>query len=157
MGFVVQKLRILRPPTGTAGGVFYSSAPPFSRPSSPESSTWRGQNKRTLKVGIFPSSVVAAVEEGAPPVGAPRISRPIRSSFLHLSHGDIDPDRGWGSPDQKEEYVGGGWETHIQRYTDLTLKKRVLGSLQNKYPVFGCVLPSSGQQWYCTFCLGCSK
>ncbi|XP_058036317.1 non-receptor tyrosine-protein kinase TNK1 [Ahaetulla prasina] len=71
--------------------------------SGPESSTWRGQNKRTLKVGIFPSSVVGAVEEGAPPVGAPRISHPIRSSFLHLSHGDIDPERGWGSPDQKEE------------------------------------------------------
>ncbi|XP_070623435.1 non-receptor tyrosine-protein kinase TNK1 isoform X2 [Erythrolamprus reginae] len=69
----------------------------------PESSTWRGQNKRTLKVGIFPSSVVAAVEEGAPPVGTPRISHPIRSSFLHLSHGDIDPEQGWGSPDQMEE------------------------------------------------------
>ncbi|XP_025031066.1 non-receptor tyrosine-protein kinase TNK1 isoform X3 [Python bivittatus] len=69
---------------------------------SPEPSTWRGQNKRTLKVGIFPSSIVTA-EEGAPPVGAPRISLPIRSSLLHLSHGDIDPDRGWGGQDQKEE------------------------------------------------------
>uniref|UniRef100_A0A8C6YCF8 Protein kinase domain-containing protein n=1 Tax=Naja naja TaxID=35670 RepID=A0A8C6YCF8_NAJNA len=77
----------------------------------PESSIWRGQNKRTLKVGIFLPSVVTAAEEGAPPVGTPRISHPIRSSFLHLSHGDIDPERGWGSPDQKEEYVR-GWATH---------------------------------------------
>ncbi|KAK9398371.1 non-receptor tyrosine-protein kinase TNK1-like [Crotalus adamanteus] len=69
----------------------------------PESSTWRGQNKRTLKVGMFPSSVVAAAEDAAPPVGATRISHPIRSSFLHLSHGSIDPERGWGSPEQKEE------------------------------------------------------
>ncbi|KAG8141065.1 putative Cdc42-associated tyrosine kinase ACK-2 protein, partial [Naja naja] len=74
----------------------------------PESSIWRGQNKRTLKVGIFLPSVVTAAEEGAPPVGTPRISHPIRSSFLHLSHGDIDPERGWGSPDQKEEYPRGG-------------------------------------------------
>ncbi|XP_026546227.1 non-receptor tyrosine-protein kinase TNK1-like [Notechis scutatus] len=86
-------------------GVFLSSLLPFlpPPPSSPESSTWRGQNKRTLKVGIFPSSIATAAEEGAPPVGSPRISHPIRSSFLHLSHGDIEPERGWGSPDQKEE------------------------------------------------------
>ncbi|XP_063157768.1 non-receptor tyrosine-protein kinase TNK1 [Candoia aspera] len=68
----------------------------------PELSTWRGQNKRTLKVGIFPSSVLTA-EEGVPPVGAPRIGLPIRSSLLHLSHGDTHPDRAWGAPDQKEE------------------------------------------------------
>ncbi|KAL7982972.1 hypothetical protein Chor_013578 [Crotalus horridus] len=73
----------------------------------PELSTWRGQNKRTLKVGMFPSSVVVAAEDAAPPVGATRISHPIRSSFLHLSHGSIDPEQGWGSPEQKEEYVGG--------------------------------------------------
>ncbi|XP_062993988.1 non-receptor tyrosine-protein kinase TNK1 [Elgaria multicarinata webbii] len=69
---------------------------------SPDSSTWRGQNKRTLKVGIFPSSVVAP-EEGAPPAGTPRISLPVQSSFVHLGHGDIDPDRGWGAPDRMEE------------------------------------------------------
>ncbi|XP_042328278.1 non-receptor tyrosine-protein kinase TNK1 isoform X2 [Sceloporus undulatus] len=69
---------------------------------SPDSSTWRGQNKRTLKVGIFPSSTVAA-EETAASAGAPRISLPIRSSFVHLGHGDTDPERGWGAPDRLEE------------------------------------------------------
>ncbi|XP_060635884.2 non-receptor tyrosine-protein kinase TNK1 [Anolis sagrei] len=73
---------------------------------SPDSSTWRGQNKRTLKVGIFPSSIVAAAEETAPPGGAPRISLPIRSSFVHLGHGDIDPERAWGSPERMEEKKG---------------------------------------------------
>ncbi|XP_060137908.1 non-receptor tyrosine-protein kinase TNK1 [Zootoca vivipara] len=69
---------------------------------SPDSSTWRGQNRRTLRVGIFPSSV-AKPEDEAPPAGTPQISLPIRSSFVHLGHGDIDPERGWGAPDRIEE------------------------------------------------------
>ncbi|KAJ6654908.1 hypothetical protein lerEdw1_006379 [Lerista edwardsae] len=68
----------------------------------PGSATWRGQNKRTLRVGIFPSSVVAA-EEAAAPAGAPRISLPLRSSFVHLGHGDVDPECAWGAPDRLEE------------------------------------------------------
>ncbi|XP_060112469.1 non-receptor tyrosine-protein kinase TNK1 [Heteronotia binoei] len=64
---------------------------------SPDSSSWRGQNKRTLKVGIFPSSVVVP-EETAPPSGSPHISLPLRSSLLHLAHGDVEPDRSWGPP-----------------------------------------------------------
>uniref|UniRef100_A0ACB8EX51 Uncharacterized protein n=2 Tax=Sphaerodactylus townsendi TaxID=933632 RepID=A0ACB8EX51_9SAUR len=69
---------------------------------SPESSSWRGQNKRTLKVGVFPSSVVQS-EETAPPAGGALISLPLRSSFLHLAHGDVEPDRSWGSPDRIEK------------------------------------------------------
>ncbi|XP_044273062.1 non-receptor tyrosine-protein kinase TNK1 [Varanus komodoensis] len=69
---------------------------------SPDSPTCRGQNKRTLKVGIFPSFIVAP-EGAAPAAGVPRISHPIRSSFVHLGHGDVDPERAWGAPDRMEE------------------------------------------------------
>ncbi|XP_061446924.1 non-receptor tyrosine-protein kinase TNK1 isoform X2 [Rhineura floridana] len=68
----------------------------------PDLSTWRGQNKRTLKVGIFPSSTVMSEDE-APPAGTPQISLPIRHSFVHLGHGDVDPERAWGAPDRMEE------------------------------------------------------
>nr|XP_056719593.1 non-receptor tyrosine-protein kinase TNK1 [Euleptes europaea] len=70
--------------------------------SSPDSSSWRGQNKRTLRVGIFPSSIVVP-EETAPPAGTPLISLPLRSSFLHLAHWDVEPDRSWGAPDRIEK------------------------------------------------------
>nr|XP_020655466.1 non-receptor tyrosine-protein kinase TNK1 [Pogona vitticeps] len=73
-----------------------------SSSSSPDLSTWRGQNKRTLRVGAFPSSI-AALEEAVPPSGAPQISRPIRNSLVHLGHGDINPERAWGAPDRMEE------------------------------------------------------
>ncbi|XP_067411773.1 non-receptor tyrosine-protein kinase TNK1 [Emydura macquarii macquarii] len=71
---------------------------------SPESPTWRGQNQRTLRVGIFPASVVSPEE--ASPAGVPRISLPVRHSFQHLGHGDLDPGRSWGAPDRMEEQKG---------------------------------------------------
>ncbi|XP_077171048.1 non-receptor tyrosine-protein kinase TNK1 isoform X2 [Paroedura picta] len=69
---------------------------------SPDSPNWRGQNRRTLRIGVFPSSVVVP-EETAPPSGSPHISLPLRSSFLHLAHGDVEPDRSWGGPDRTEK------------------------------------------------------
>ncbi|XP_025031060.1 non-receptor tyrosine-protein kinase TNK1 isoform X1 [Python bivittatus] len=123
---------------------------------SPEPSTWRGQNKRTLKVGIFPSSIVTA-EEGAPPVGAPRISLPIRSSLLHLSHGDIDPDRGWGGQDQKEEKktkLRGGNPSKGKQLLQLARLSKSLESISEltilrhkpRFPPFRTDLPSGAAQ-----------
>nr|XP_033781380.1 non-receptor tyrosine-protein kinase TNK1 [Geotrypetes seraphini] len=66
---------------------------------SPDYQTWRGQNRKTLKIGSFPSTMVAA-DDQSPGV---RISHPIRSSFIHAGHGDTDPYRSWGTPDRIDE------------------------------------------------------
>ncbi|XP_053114769.1 non-receptor tyrosine-protein kinase TNK1 isoform X2 [Hemicordylus capensis] len=83
---------------------------------SASSAMWRGQNQRTLKVGIFPPSAVTT-EEAAPPAGAPRISLPIRNSFVHLGHGDTDPERSWGTPKRMEEKKSKLGHTNAQKRT----------------------------------------
>ncbi|XP_070774714.1 tyrosine kinase, non-receptor, 2b [Enoplosus armatus] len=64
---------------------------------------WRGQNKRTLKVGQFPRNVVTSVAG----LSAHDISRPLKNSFIHTGHGDINPHRCWGFPDRIDDlYLG---------------------------------------------------
>ncbi|KAM3866060.1 activated CDC42 kinase 1-like [Diretmus argenteus] len=64
---------------------------------------WRGQNKRTMKVGQFPRNVVTSVAG----LSAHDISRPLKNSFIHTGHGDIDPHRRWGFPDRIDDlYLG---------------------------------------------------
>ncbi|XP_061696203.1 activated CDC42 kinase 1-like isoform X3 [Syngnathoides biaculeatus] len=64
---------------------------------------WRGQNKRTLKVGPFPRHVVTSVAG----LSAHDISRPLENSFIHTGHGDANPRRGWGFPDRIDDlYLG---------------------------------------------------
>ncbi|XP_058501752.1 tyrosine kinase, non-receptor, 2b isoform X4 [Solea solea] len=64
---------------------------------------WRGQNKRTLKVGQFPRNVVTSVAG----LSAHDISRPLKNSFIHTGHGDTNPHRCWGFPDKIDElYLG---------------------------------------------------
>ncbi|XP_043932961.1 non-receptor tyrosine-protein kinase TNK1 [Protopterus annectens] len=65
----------------------------------PEISMWRGQNRKTLQIGHFPSCCVA-VDEVRPGI---RISYPLRNSFNHTGHGDINPGQCWGSPERIEE------------------------------------------------------
>lgn len=60
---------------------------------------WRGQNKRTLKVGQFPRNVVTSVAG----LSAHDISRPLKNSFIHTGHGDSNPRRCWGFPDRIDE------------------------------------------------------
>lgn len=60
---------------------------------------WRGQNKRTLKVGQFPRNVVTSVAG----LSAHDISRPLKNSFIHTGHGDTNPHRCWGFPDRIDE------------------------------------------------------
>ncbi|KAM3604969.1 uncharacterized protein V6R79_018875 [Siganus canaliculatus] len=64
---------------------------------------WRGQNKRTLKVGQFPRNVVTSVAG----LSAHDISRPLKNSFIHTGHGDTNPHRCWGLPDKIDDlYLG---------------------------------------------------
>ncbi|XP_072264384.1 activated CDC42 kinase 1 isoform X7 [Pyxicephalus adspersus] len=64
---------------------------------------WRGQNKRTLKVGQFPRNAVTSVAG----LSAHDISRPLKNSFIHTGHGDTVPAHCWGFPDRIDElYLG---------------------------------------------------
>ncbi|XP_067828164.1 non-receptor tyrosine-protein kinase TNK1 isoform X2 [Heptranchias perlo] len=65
----------------------------------PELVFWRGQNKKTLQVGLFPQACVAASVNRSAPV----ISCPLKNSFVHAGHGDIDPRRSWGFPEKINE------------------------------------------------------
>ncbi|KAJ8375884.1 hypothetical protein SKAU_G00064640 [Synaphobranchus kaupii] len=64
---------------------------------------WRGQNKRTLKVGQFPRNAVTSVAG----LSAHDISRPLKHSFIHTGHGDTNPQRCWGFADKIDDlYLG---------------------------------------------------
>ncbi|KAM4693385.1 activated CDC42 kinase 1 isoform 2-T2 [Discoglossus pictus] len=64
---------------------------------------WRGQNKRSLKVGQFPRNAVTSVAG----LSAHDISRPLKNSFIHTGHGDTVPAHCWGFPDRIDElYLG---------------------------------------------------
>ncbi|XP_064418366.1 tyrosine kinase, non-receptor, 2b isoform X2 [Latimeria chalumnae] len=85
---------------------------------------WRGQNKRTLKVGQFPRNTVTSVAG----LSAHDISRPLKNSFIHTGHGDTNPERCWGFPDKIDElYLGNpmdppdvlGVDIHASRPTQL--------------------------------------
>ncbi|XP_048397985.2 tyrosine kinase, non-receptor, 2b isoform X4 [Stegostoma tigrinum] len=64
---------------------------------------WRGQNKRTLKVGQFPRNTVTSVAG----LSAHDISHPLKNSFIHTGHGDTKLEHCWGFPDKIDElYLG---------------------------------------------------
>ncbi|XP_051910423.1 activated CDC42 kinase 1 isoform X1 [Hippocampus zosterae] len=64
---------------------------------------WRGQNRRTLRVGQFPRHVVTAVTG----LSADDISKPLKHSFIHTGHGDTNPHRSWGHADRIDSlYLG---------------------------------------------------
>lgn len=64
---------------------------------------WRGQNRRTLRMGQFPRHVVTSVAG----LSAQDISRPLKHSFIHTGHGDTDPHRSWGYADRIDSlYLG---------------------------------------------------
>ncbi|XP_075903529.1 activated CDC42 kinase 1 isoform X2 [Nelusetta ayraudi] len=85
---------------------------------------WRGQNRRTLRMGQFPRHVVTSVAG----LSAQDISRPLKHSFIHTGHGDTDPHRSWGHADRIDSlYLGNpmdppdvlGMEPGIARPTKL--------------------------------------
>ncbi|XP_070708909.1 activated CDC42 kinase 1 [Pempheris klunzingeri] len=64
---------------------------------------WRGQNRKTLRIGQFPRHVVTSVAG----LSAQDISRPLKHSFIHTGHGDTDPHRSWGHADRIDSlYLG---------------------------------------------------
>lgn len=82
-----------------------------------ELSEWRGQNQRTLTVGWFPATLIMptlALAAAANPASTTAyISPPLKGSLHHTAHGDIKPERCWGTPENMDD--GGGWRTHPAR------------------------------------------
>ncbi|TKS92748.1 Activated CDC42 kinase 1 [Collichthys lucidus] len=85
---------------------------------------WRGQNQRTLTVGWFPASltapgvvaaaaIVSTSPTNPPPPSSALISAPVKGSLQHTGHGDIKPDRCWGTPESLEE--SGSWRSSPAR------------------------------------------
>uniref|UniRef100_A0A8C7M7S8 Activated CDC42 kinase 1 n=1 Tax=Oncorhynchus kisutch TaxID=8019 RepID=A0A8C7M7S8_ONCKI len=94
---------------------------------------WRGQNRRTLRVGQFPRHVVTSVSG----LSAQDISRPLTHSFIHTGHGDTDPHRSWGHADRIDSlYLGNpmdppdvmGMDPSTARPTKLPSRTRILTS-----------------------------
>ncbi|XP_029113192.1 non-receptor tyrosine-protein kinase TNK1 isoform X2 [Scleropages formosus] len=65
-----------------------------------ELSEWKGQNQRTLAVGWFPPSLVAPCVSSS---STNFISAPLKGSLQHRGHGDMVPERSWGTPDRLDD------------------------------------------------------
>ncbi|XP_029382839.1 non-receptor tyrosine-protein kinase TNK1 [Echeneis naucrates] len=88
-----------------------------------ELSEWRGQNQRTLMVSWFPAIHTVALpppSTAAPPApsvnpihSSPHISGPLKGSLQHTSHGDIKPERSWGTPETLDD--SGSWRPNPVR------------------------------------------
>lgn len=76
---------------------------------------WRGQNQRTLMVEWFPASLT--VPSLPPPAAANSvpnqalISAPLKGSLQHTGHGDIKPERCWGTPEKLDDGGISCWRT----------------------------------------------
>lgn len=92
---------------------------------------WRGQNKRTLKVGQFPRNVVTSVAG----LSAHDISRPLKNSFIHTGHGDTNPHRCWGYPDRIDDlYLGNPMDPPDVLTSDPTTRPTQLPGRSKKEP-----------------------
>lgn len=90
---------------------------------------WRGQNKRTMKVGQFPRNVVTSVAG----LSAHDISRPLKNSFIHTGHGDTNPHRCWGFPDRIDDlYLGNPMDPPDVLTSDLTIRPTQLPGRSKK-------------------------
>ncbi|XP_076015668.1 non-receptor tyrosine-protein kinase TNK1 isoform X2 [Genypterus blacodes] len=87
-----------------------------------ELTEWKGQNQRTLAVGWFPSGLIvpslpagvvatatAITAEPSPASASAYISTPVKGSLQHSGHGDIKPERCWGTPENLTE--SGNWRS----------------------------------------------
>ncbi|XP_032367211.1 non-receptor tyrosine-protein kinase TNK1 [Etheostoma spectabile] len=99
---------------------------------------WRGQNQRTLTVGWFPASFVvlslplAATSGNSMPNPAsstPNISAPLKGSLQHYVHGDIKPERCWGTPENLDD--SGSWRTGPAREREGSNLQRMAGMSQS--------------------------
>uniref|UniRef100_H3CXQ8 Tyrosine kinase, non-receptor, 1 n=1 Tax=Tetraodon nigroviridis TaxID=99883 RepID=H3CXQ8_TETNG len=122
-----------------------------------EMSEWRGQNQRTLAVGWFPASITmpppppsavvvapppSSSGSGAVPIPVPNasfISTPLKGSLQHTGHGDVHPQRSWGTPDSLDDEASIG---PPPRPPPPNFKRPNMKS--QRRPV---VLPVPGAQW----------
>ncbi|KAG7496667.1 non-receptor tyrosine-protein kinase TNK1 [Solea senegalensis] len=100
-----------------------------------ELSEWKGQNQRTLAVGWFPASITMPLLPSAPAAPPPTsshpqhnpaassdyISPPLKGSLHHTGHGDIKPDRCWGTPEGLED--NSSWRPNPAREEGSNLQK----------------------------------
>lgn len=61
---------------------------------------WKGQNKRTGDIGLFPRSLVDPERRKT----GEDISQPLKHSFIHTGHLDASGQK-WGDPGLIDEYV----------------------------------------------------
>lgn len=96
-----------------------------------EMSEWRGQNQRTLAVGWFPASLTVPSSNPWPSSapGGPFISPPLKGSLQHKGHGDINPDRCWGTPEGMED--NGSWRTGHGREREESNLQKMAGMSQS--------------------------
>lgn len=114
-----------------------------------EMSEWRGQNQRTLGVGWFPASLVVpppppAVSSTAAPAAPPSsssgsnpvaISAPLKGSLLHTGHGDLKPQRSWGTPENL--YDRGNWRPSPAREKEGSNLRKMAGISRSLESVVG--------------------
>ncbi|XP_078266389.1 tyrosine kinase, non-receptor, 2b isoform X2 [Rhinoraja longicauda] len=102
-----------------------------------ENHWWRGQNKRTLKVGQFPRNTVTSVAG----LSAHDISHPLKNSFIHTGHGDTKLDRCWGFPDKIDElYLGNPMDPPDVLGLDMKLTRPTQLPGRSKKPVYDPVI-----------------
>ncbi|KAM9335574.1 non-receptor tyrosine-protein kinase TNK1 [Symphorus nematophorus] len=98
---------------------------------------WRGQNQRTLMVGMFPASltvpslppnVTTALTSNSGPSPASsttHISTPVKGSLQHTAHGDVKPERSWGTPESLDD--SGSWRPSPVREKDGSNLQKMAG------------------------------
>lgn len=108
---------------------------------------WRGQNQRTLSVGWFPASLIMPVLPPAAPAAVPAssaappppstalISAPLKGSLQHTGHGDVHPDRSWGTPENLEE--SGNWRSGPVREKEGSNLQKMAGMSRSLESVLG--------------------
>uniref|UniRef100_A0A3B3BUH6 Tyrosine kinase, non-receptor, 1 n=1 Tax=Oryzias melastigma TaxID=30732 RepID=A0A3B3BUH6_ORYME len=95
---------------------------------SKELTEWRGQNQKTLAVGLFPAILAVPTSSNTPPIQAVTpafiISPPVKGSLQHTGHGDIQPENSWGSPARLED---GGWRPGPAREREPSNLRKMAG------------------------------
>ncbi|XP_070710974.1 non-receptor tyrosine-protein kinase TNK1 [Pempheris klunzingeri] len=106
---------------------------------------WRGQNHRTLTVGWFPASLavpllppaaLSAANAGPNPASSSAyISAPLKGSLQHTGHGDIKPERCWGTPESVDD--GGSWRPGPAREKEGSNLQKMAGMSRSLESVLG--------------------
>ncbi|KAI4900179.1 hypothetical protein NFI96_023899 [Prochilodus magdalenae] len=101
-----------------------------------ELNEWRGQNQRTLRVGWFPPSLAApsVCSLASPGTGPSLISSPLKGSLQHTGHGDLNPERSWGSPAPDEP---GSWKVPLAKEKEDSNLKKMAGISRSLESVVG--------------------